>query len=125
MSIGCRGDPQGTSLLLSRPRHPASFLDHITESVPLKFALAEGAAQFDFAVRHGDHFPVSLAGTALDVNFLSRLERVWVEYRYVMGCHDDLGWRDYGVGKLFSVRPEIGKFGRDQGARKILPEAYG
>ncbi len=26
---------------------------------------------------------------------------------------------------LYSVHPEIGKFGRDQGARKILPQAYG
>jgi hypothetical protein len=26
---------------------------------------------------------------------------------------------------LGSVHPEIGKFGRDQGARKILPQAYG
>jgi hypothetical protein len=26
---------------------------------------------------------------------------------------------------LFSVRPEIDKFGRDQGLLKILPEAYG
>jgi hypothetical protein len=25
--------------------------------------------------------------------------------------------------KLNSVHPEIGKFGRDQGARKILPQA--
>jgi hypothetical protein len=27
--------------------------------------------------------------------------------------------------ELNSVHPEIGKFGRDQGVRKILPQAYG
>jgi hypothetical protein len=26
---------------------------------------------------------------------------------------------------LVSVHPEIGKFGRDQGVRKILPQTYG
>ena len=29
------------------------------------------------------------------------------------------------AGVLVSVRPEIGKFGRDQGVRKILPQSYG
>jgi hypothetical protein len=27
--------------------------------------------------------------------------------------------------RLFRVHPEIGKLGRDQGVRKILPQAFG
>jgi hypothetical protein len=104
-------DPNGGALLFSRPFHPGPFLGHVTEPVPVKLSLTVRTAQFDIAIGHGHDFPVTLAGAAIDMDFLPRLEIIGFENSYIMNGHPRLASSNYGLNlfKLFKlIMPSTG-----------------
>jgi len=60
-----------------RPLNAVLLLDEITETIPFKFALGDGASKFDLSFANAYHFPVASARTVLNVYLLPNPKSVW------------------------------------------------
>lgn len=75
-------------LFFSGPFNARALFNHIAEPVPVKLPLTERAAQFYLPFGNGNDLPISLSGTALNINLLSHPERIRLEYCHIVGCHN-------------------------------------
>ncbi len=63
-----------TGASVGRPLVHGFFIHMITEAIPGKLLVAHRAFEANLTLIHRDHFPISLAGTGLDIDSLAHLE---------------------------------------------------